>query len=621
MPHRLLALSLAVLTFVGVFGPQTTADASTVTVNVGEYDTTRLIDGLTISRIAGTVGSATTVRGHVLRVPASSFAIAPRSARDTMIGLETNQALALRQRDNGAVAGINGGYWLSRPTGVPNGLHVEDGRITAGHSSFLSGDRLGRGSVGFRTDGSLVFDRLTTTVTLTTAIDTVMIDELNRQPRSATDGTRAVTGELLVYDDRYGGSINVPAGGIIVTLDMLALATNTASNATITSVTPVFADTSVRVNQNGGLVIAYGDKTPVLQSLTQGSQVTLTADIEPYETPKDAWNALQHALAGGPHLISNGQVRSLSDWRQEGFSETHLTGRSPRTAIGQTADGTVLLVTIDGRQSGWSAGVNVRELAQILLNLGARDAVNLDGGGSTVMTSNAQIVNRPSEARRSVANGLFVFAPLPNPARGTNVACGTQLVSSPFFDIASSVHVQAISCLSQYAITSGVTGTIFLPQGVVTRGQMATFLSAFIDQMAARGGRRLLATTDTTFTDVSASNVHQANIERLAKAGILTGKTATTFGPNEPVTRAQTARMIAETVRFVTGQALPSARDTFSDDSNSVHEDPINRLNGVGIISGVGGFAYSPNASVTRGAMASFLMRTTDYLIATGAVR
>lgn len=621
MPHRLLALVFAVLTFVGVFGPQTKADASTVTVDVREYDTTRLIDGLTISRLAGTVGSATTVRGHVLRVPAASFAIAPRSARDTMIGLETNQALALRQRDHGAIAGINGGYWLSRPTGVPNGLHVQDGRMSAAHSSFFSGDRLGRGTVGFRTDGSLVFDRLTTTVTLITAIDTVIVDELNRQPRSATDGSRAVTGELLVFDDRYGGSINVPAGGIIVTLDTLALATNTARNATITSVMPVFADTSVRVNQHGGLVIAYGDKTPVLQSLTQGSQVTLATDIEPDETPKDAWNTLNHALAGGPHLISNGQVRSLSAWRQEGLSDTHLTGRSPRTAIGQTADGTVLLVTIDGRQQGWSGGVNMRELTQILLDLGARDAVNLDGGGSTVMTSNAQIVNRPSETRRSVANGLFVFAPLPNPARGTDIACGTQLVSSPFFDIASNVHVQAISCLSQYAITSGVTDTSFLPQGVVTRAQMASFLSAFIDQMAARGGRRLSATTDTTFTDVSASNVHQANIERLAKAGILTGKTAITFGPNEPVTRAQTARMIAETVRFVTGQVLPSARDTFSDDTTSVHEDPINRLNGVGIIGGVGGFAYSPNASVTRGAMASFLMRATDYLIATGAVR
>ncbi|MEX2532337.1 MAG: phosphodiester glycosidase family protein, partial [Nitriliruptoraceae bacterium] len=505
--------------------------------------------------------------------------------------------------------------------GVPNGLYVEDGQMSAGHAAFRSGTRLGRGSVGFRTNGSLVFDRLATTITLTTDIDTVTVDELNRHPRTTTDGTRAVTGELILFDDRYGGSINVPAGGIIVTLDQLAMATNAASQASITSITSVVTDTAVRVDQGAGLLIAYGDKTPVLQPLATGTQVTLTNQINPYETPQDAWNGLRHALPGGPHLIGNGQIRSLTAWRQEGFSETHLTGRQPRTAIAQAADGTVLLVTIDGRQSGWSDGVNMRELAQILVNLGARDAINLDGGGSSVMTSNATIINRPSEARRSVANGLFVYAPLPNPARGTDLACGAQLAASPFVDIASNVHVKTINCLSQYAITSGVTETLYMPQETVTRGQMATFLSAFIDEMAARGGRSLPQVNTSTFTDVTASNVHKANIERLAAAGILTGKTATTFGPHERVTRGQTARMIAETARFITDQSLPANRDTFTDDTDNVHEDPIDRLNGVRVIAGVGGFAYSPHAPVTRGAMASFLMRTTDYLIDTGTLR
>ncbi|MEX2532374.1 MAG: hypothetical protein WD360_00245, partial [Nitriliruptoraceae bacterium] len=131
---RFLALGLSIFTLVGLVGIQTPAEASTVTVNVREHDTVRVIDGLTLSRISGTVGSAATVRGQVLRVPASSFMIAPRAARDTMIGLETNQALALRERDNGAVVGINGGYWLARPTGVPNGLYVEDGQMSAGHA-------------------------------------------------------------------------------------------------------------------------------------------------------------------------------------------------------------------------------------------------------------------------------------------------------------------------------------------------------------------------------------------------------------------------------------------------------------------------------------------------------
>ncbi len=618
MRHRLFTLGLAGITFATTIGLASPVYADTMTVR--EHDTVRVIDGFTQSRLTVTVGSST-IRGQLLRVPQGTFGIAPRSARDTMVGLETNQALALRQRQHGAVVGINGGYWLSRPGGVPNGLHVEDGRMSAGHAAFRSGDRISRASVGFRADGSLLFDRLTTTVSLTTPFGDTVVDEFNRQVSTTTDGTRTSAGELLLFDDRYGASVTVPAGAAIITLDALSFGTNETVTTTVTGVTFTFVETPVRVAAGTGLVIAYGDKTPLVDGLSVGAQLSVTSTIAPLEGDGSLWGGLTHALAGGPHLIQNGSARSLTAWRQEGFSDTHLTGRSPRTAIAHTADGTVLLVTIDGRQPGWSPGMTLRELTDMLLQLGARDAVNLDGGGSTVMTKNAAVVNRPSETRRSVANGLFVFAPLPNPARGTDRACGTQLVASPFFDTASSVHVQTITCLSQYAITSGITDTEFVPQGVVTRAQMATFLGAFIDQMAARGGRSLAQTSASPFTDVTASNVHRGNIARLAVAGIVNGKTDTTFAPNEPVTRAQTARMIAETVRYVTGQALPAHRDTFSDDALSVHEDAINRLNGVGVISGVGGFAYNPSDAVTRGAMASFLMRATDYLMETGRVR
>jgi exopolysaccharide biosynthesis protein len=72
--------------------------------------------------------------------------------------------------------------------------------------------------------------------------------------------------------------------------------------------------------------------------------------------------------------------------------------RNPRTLAGVRADGTLLLVTVDGRRPGWSVGASFAEEAAIMQALGAVDAVNLDGGGSTTMTIGASLVNRPSDA-------------------------------------------------------------------------------------------------------------------------------------------------------------------------------------------------------------------------------
>lgn len=100
------------------------------------------------------------------------------------------------------------------------------------------------------------------------------------------------------------------------------------------------------------------------------------------------------AVAGFGGLVKEGAVLpSPSD------------ARHPRTAIG--VDGSrryVTLVAVDGRQKGYSEGMSVHELAGLMLELGCSDALNLDGGGSTVMllrdaSGSAVIVNRPSDRR------------------------------------------------------------------------------------------------------------------------------------------------------------------------------------------------------------------------------
>jgi exopolysaccharide biosynthesis protein len=90
--------------------------------------------------------------------------------------------------------------------------------------------------------------------------------------------------------------------------------------------------------------------------------------------------------------------------------------RHPRTNVGVTADGRVLMVVVDGRRPGYSVGVTLPEIGRLMVSLGATDAINLDGGGSSVMaarlprTDSFRVVNRPSDGReRRLTQALAVY--------------------------------------------------------------------------------------------------------------------------------------------------------------------------------------------------------------------
>jgi exopolysaccharide biosynthesis protein len=85
--------------------------------------------------------------------------------------------------------------------------------------------------------------------------------------------------------------------------------------------------------------------------------------------------------------------------------------RHPRTAVGVRADGRILLVTVDGRQPELSVGMTIAELATLLIELGAVEAVNMDGGGSTTMVVRGRVVNSPSDltGERAVGDALLIY--------------------------------------------------------------------------------------------------------------------------------------------------------------------------------------------------------------------
>jgi len=142
---------------------------------------------------------------------------------------------------------------------------------------------------------------------------------------------------------------------------------------------------------------ATGAHAPDLAALEPGDQVTVAWSFA-------AWPGILETSGGNPTLVRNGRVLSGN---VDGTTPFHR--RNPRTAVGATGDGKLLIVTVDGRQPGHSVGMSLRELAELFVRLGARSAMNLDGG-STTMVIDGTIVNRVSDPQeRRVPSALLVL--------------------------------------------------------------------------------------------------------------------------------------------------------------------------------------------------------------------
>ena len=117
------------------------------------------------------------------------------------------------------------------------------------------------------------------------------------------------------------------------------------------------------------------------------------------------WKTAENAVSSvGGRLVTNGAANSDFE-----------AGAAPRTAVGIKADGNIIFYTLDGRQSGYSYGAQLKTLAKRMVELGCVDALNLDGGGSTTISAwfpgkdNTMVVNSPSDGYlRSVANYIFL---------------------------------------------------------------------------------------------------------------------------------------------------------------------------------------------------------------------
>lgn len=114
----------------------------------------------------------------------------------------------------------------------------------------------------------------------------------------------------------------------------------------------------------------------------------------------------------GPALVKDGAVLEGIDEVEvdTNFGNHSIQGYQPRTALGYLEDNHYVFVVVDGRDEGYSRGVTMTELAQIMTDLGCQCAYNLNGGGSSAMYFNGSIINQPSNGGERATSDILYIA-------------------------------------------------------------------------------------------------------------------------------------------------------------------------------------------------------------------
>ncbi|MBR1776696.1 phosphodiester glycosidase family protein [bacterium] len=278
-----------------------------------------------------------------------SLEIEPAIASKTLAS--RSKITNIADRENAIVA-INGGYFKPQ-TGTPLGTLMINKKVYTGPIY----DRVAMGIF----DNGYEMARVQLRAEVKTNIGGLKIDNVN-QPRMLSVHTIAYTPDWGVSSPdspKYGMQIVVADGKIVKT-------------SYESSVIP----------HNGFVLVGPESK---LKTIAGAKHLTLDLNINP------EWKGVNHIISGGPYLVKNGEI--YVDMTEQKL--TAIGGRNPRTAIGYTRDGNLIMLTADGRE-GASIGLTLNELAVLMKELGCINAMNLDGGGSTVMFVNGQVVNKPA---------------------------------------------------------------------------------------------------------------------------------------------------------------------------------------------------------------------------------
>ena len=338
------------------------------------------------------------VKINLLRLDLKKVRLDVHHAFDRAIGVQPTSEIA---KNHGAIAAINSGFFRLDKTefaGDAAGILVIDGVLL----SESHNDRIALRIRNRKERTEVRFEHLKTELSVSPFSDGgEPVSGINRErkpsevvvytpefgPSTLTDNL----GSEIVFDTcpgtcvrivETGGNSPIPRGGFVVSFSPQRRAAMEDLRRTVGT---------VKSDAGGSTAADLHVKMRVLNEPIP-FQITASDDI----------------TNGVARLIKNGKIDIT--WEQEKAARSFAENRHPRTGVAMLKDGKFLMITVDGRQPGVSVGMTLQELANYLFSLGATDAMNLDGGGSTTMFLDGKVVNTPSEKgeERKVSDAIIV---------------------------------------------------------------------------------------------------------------------------------------------------------------------------------------------------------------------
>lgn len=298
---------------------------------------------------------------------------------DTATGTAPLITTALRWQ---AIAAINGGFF-NRDNQFPLGAIRQNGR-------WISGPILNRGAIAWDTNGRVFVGNLSVQETLSVNGQRLPIRHFN---------SGFITAGLARYTREWGtGYTPISNNEQIVTVQADSPRPGAQERIVNQQGGGAAGQTTFPIPANGYLLVVRADANAAT-ILTPGSEVQ-----RQFTTLPSTFDRYPNIMGAGPLLIQDRQI--VLNPQAEQFSTNFITQAAARSAIGQTATGTLMLVTIQNRLDG--PGPTLHETAQLMQQLGAVQALNLDGGSSTALYLGGQLLNRSPRTAARVHNGIGI---------------------------------------------------------------------------------------------------------------------------------------------------------------------------------------------------------------------
>lgn len=357
-----------------------------LSISAQDFQTVR--DGIEYAKITrpskSAEGKDEKVVINLLRLDLTKVRLDVVHAMDSAIGLEKTSSIATR---HGAFAAVNAGFFRIDKSiweGDNVGLLMIDGKV-------LSEDN-GRAALvikNYATNTFTLIRKPTVLFEMSYSKLKVKISGINRERKKD---------EIILYTPAFHSTTLTDKDGIeLVIIDnkIVNIFDGKGSNL---------------IPANGGILSVSGKFRNELKELKVGDNLRIAYKIKGaarFNNLTSRFRA-EDIVSGAPQLIKDGKVDIT--WKEEKSSKEFVETHHPRTAVAKLKNGKFLMVTIDGR-SEESGGMSLYQLADFLLEQGATDALNLDGGGSTTMFLDGKVVNKPSdkEGERKIGDAILVF--------------------------------------------------------------------------------------------------------------------------------------------------------------------------------------------------------------------